>query len=83
MHPRKILVSENLLTLTLFKVGFFVAAYGWEGRGGGKKPTLFPKICHTYPRMMKLGTVIPYLKMIKKIDESRDTRLVFCKEIKI
>ena len=21
-----------------------------------------PKICHTYPTMMKLGTVIPYLK---------------------
>ena len=25
------------------------------------------KICHTYPTMMKLGTVIPYLKKIKNI----------------
>ena len=42
---------------------------GW---GGGKKAPL-PKICHTYPTMMKLGTVIPYLKKIQKIYESRDT----------
>ena len=33
----------------------------------------FPKICHTYPAMMKLGTVIPYLKKIQKIYESHDT----------
>ena len=25
-----------------------------------------PKICHTYPTMMKLGTVIPYLKKFQK-----------------
>ena len=29
---------------------------GWGGGGG--KATL-PIICHTYPTMMKLGTVIP------------------------
>ena len=34
-----------------------------------------PKICRTYPTMMKLGTVIPYLKKIQKIYESRDTPL--------
>ena len=45
--------------------------------GGGKKAPL-PKICHTYPIMMKLGTVIPYLKKIKKIHESRDTPPDFC-----
>ena len=38
-----------------------------------KGPPL-PKICHKYPTMMKLGTVIPYLKKIQKIYESRDTR---------
>ena len=27
----------------------------------GKK-TPFPKICHTYPTMMKLGTILAYLK---------------------
>ena len=39
-------------------MGFFGAAHG---RGGGQKAPL-PKICHTFPTMMKLGTVIPYLK---------------------
>ena len=34
-----------------------------------------PKICLTYPTMMKLGTVIPYLKKIQKIYESHDTFL--------
>ena len=36
-----------------------------------------PKICHKYPTMMKLGTVIRYLKKIQKIYESRDTLLEF------
>ena len=35
----------------------------WDGVGQ-KGP--FPKICHTYPQLMKLGTVILYLKKIKK-----------------
>ena len=56
-------------------MGFFGAAHGWSG--GGKKPPL-PKICHTYPTMMKLGTVIPYPKEIQKIYESRDAPLEFC-----
>ena len=55
-------------------MGFFGAAHGW--RGGKKAP--LPKICHTYPTMMKLGTVIPYLKKIEKLYESRDTPLEFC-----
>ena len=33
---------------------------GWAGRGS-KKPPL-PKICLTYPTIMELATVIPYLK---------------------
>ena len=41
--------------------GFFGAAHGWGGGGGGGN-TPIPKICDTYPTMMKLGTVIPYLK---------------------
>ena len=36
------------------------------------------KICHTYPTMMKLGTVIPYLRKIQKIYKSRDISLEFC-----
>ena len=39
----------------------------------GAKKTSLPRICHTYPTMMKLGTVTPYLKKIQKIYESRDT----------
>ena len=57
--------------LTLFRMGFSGAAHGWEG------PPL-PKICHTCPTMMKLGTVIPYLKKIQKIYESRDIPREFC-----
>ena len=53
---------------------FFGATHGW----GGKKALTLPKICHTYPAMMKLGTVKPYLKKIRKIYESRDIPLEFC-----
>ena len=35
-----------------------------DGGGGGGKKAPLPKICHTYPTMMKLGTVTPYLKKI-------------------
>ena len=55
-------------------MGIFGAAHGW---GGDKKAPL-PKICHTYPTTMKLGTVIPYLKKFRKIYESRETHPKFC-----
>ena len=42
--------------------------------GGPKRPPIL-KICHTYPTMMKLGTVILYLKVIQKLYQSRDTAL--------
>ena len=42
-------------------------------RGGQKDP--LSKICHTYPAMIKLDMVIPYLKKIQNIYESRDTPL--------
>ena len=64
-----------MVSLTLFRMGFFGAAHGWGG--GGKKGPL-PKICHTFPAVMKLGTVIPYPKKIQKIYELRDTPLEFC-----
>ena len=51
-------------------MGIFGAAHGLGG-GGAKRPH-FPKVCHTYPTMMKLGFVIPYLKYIQKKCESRD-----------
>ena len=52
-------------------MGIFGAAH-WLGRGQ-KAPPLLPKICHIYPTMMKLGTLIAYLKKIQKLYESRDT----------
>ena len=40
---------------------------------GQKDPPPLPKICHTYPTMMKrYCTVITYLRKIQKIYESRD-----------
>ena len=60
----------------LFRMGFFGAAHGW---GAVKAP--LPKICHTYPTVMKLGTVIPYPKKIqkkKKKNESYETPFEFC-----
>ena len=50
-------------------MGLIGAAHGCEG---AKKASL-PKISHTYPTIIKLGTVIPYLKEIKEMYESRDT----------
>ena len=49
--------------LTLFRMGIYGAVHGWSE---AKKAPL-PNICHTFPAMMKLGTVIPYLKKIHKI----------------
>ena len=60
--------------LTLFWMGLFRAAHGW---GGQKRPPI-PKICHTYPTIMKLGIIIPYLRKTQKIYESRDTPFEFC-----
>ena len=55
-------------------MGFFGAAHGW----GGFLAAL-PKIRHTYPTMMELGTVIPYLRKIQKMYKSRDTYLDSCR----
>ena len=51
---------------------------GCTQMGGGVFLAPLPKTCHTYPTMMKLGTVIPYLGKIQKIYKSRDTSLEFC-----
>ena len=63
-------------------MGLFGAAHGWGGGGGGraKKPVPPPvsKICHTYPTIMKLGTVIPYTKKMQRMHKLRDTFLSFC-----
>ena len=54
-------------------MGLFGADQGW-----GTKRSLLPKICHTYPAMMRLGTLTPYLKKIKKIYKSCHRLREFC-----
>ena len=39
--------------LTLFRMGLFGVAHRW----GCQKDSPIPKVCVTYPTMMKLGTV--------------------------
>ena len=47
-------------------MGGFGAAHGCGGGGGAKKfPS--PKICHTYPTMMKIGTQRRFKKYIKYV----------------
>ena len=72
--------STKVSCLTLYKQSLNPIQDGpFRGcsRMGSKRPPN-RKICHTYPTMMKLGTVIPYLKRIQKIYESCDTSLEFC-----
>ena len=60
---RKVLPLYFDLLLTLFRLGIFVTA---QRLGGVGKKASLPKICHTDPTLIKLGTVIPYLKKIEK-----------------
>ena len=54
-------VERSDSVLILFRMGFFGTAHEW-----GVKKAPHPKICHTYPTLMKLGTVVPCLKKIQK-----------------
>ena len=47
-------------------------------RNGGAKSLPLSKISHTYPTLMKLELVIPYLKKIQKTHKSCDTPIGFC-----
>ena len=73
-NQRKLVTSGAIFTVNPVQDGPF---RGCSWMGGGKKAPL-PKICHTYPTMMKPGTFIPYLKKIQKICKSHDTPLEFC-----
>ena len=61
--------------LTLFARAFSGLLTDGEGI---KSPPPLCNICHTYPTLMKPGTVIPYVKTMQKIDKSRGTPLAFC-----
>ena len=67
------MLTELKILLNLLRIGIFEAA-----QGGVEQKGSLPKICHTYLTVMKLGTVIPYLKKTQKIYESRDTPLDLC-----
>lgn len=58
----------------LLRMGVFRAAHGIRS----KKPPTLPKIFHSHPTVIKIGTVIPYLKRIQEIYKSRDRPLDFC-----
>ena len=61
------------VSLTLLIICLFGTAHGW----GDQKDTPLLIICHIYPLVMKLGTVIPYLRKIKNIYKSCHTILDF------
>ena len=63
------LKKEIMKEVNPIQDGLFQACSRMEGAEKGP----LPKICHTYPILMKLGTVTPYLKNIQKIYESCDT----------
>ena len=67
---------QCLLTGNPIQDGLFRgSAHGWEGGQTGP-PSLFN--CRTYPTMMKLDTVLPYLKKVLKKYKTCDTPLEFC-----
>ena len=54
------------------------AAHGWWWWWGQKGPYNLSKIGQTYPKMMKLGTVISYLRNTEKAYKPSDISLYFC-----
>ena len=56
--------SSIISILTLFRMVLFWVAHGWRE---GSKKTPFPKMCHTYISIIIIGTVMPYLKKIRKV----------------
>ena len=51
----------------------------WDCSSTGRSQKApLPKICHTYPTMTKVDTVIPCLKKNQKPYKSRDTLLELC-----
>ena len=57
----------------------FGTTRGMEG-GGGAKRALLPNICHTYPTVMKLGTVIVHVNHVTNPFISADIS-IFSSEI--
>ena len=78
-HPDYSLNDNMIVNINPIQDGLFRGCSRMRGEGEEQKvPTsLYNTICHTYPTLMKLDTVIPYLKMIQKTHRSRDKSLAF------
>ena len=74
--PMQFRKESQLHNLNPIQDGLFRGCSPMGRRGGFLAP--LPKIPHTYPTMMKLGTIVPYLRKIQKMYKSRDTTLEFC-----
>ena len=61
--------AATISALILFRMDPFGHAHRWKGN----QKALLPAICHTYPTMMKLGTVVPYLNESQKYINARQT----------
>ena len=72
--------------LTFVRMGLFCTAHKWGGVKSTHPPppsSLFHKVCHTYPTMMKLGKVTSYLKKIKWICINQATHPLISADISI
>ena len=65
-----------MLFILPYWIDLFGTPHGWGGGGAKKLPSL--KSVTTYPTVMKLSTVKPYLKKIQIICQSRYATLEFC-----
>ena len=67
----------DMQLLTLFRMGLFGATQMVVEALVDVKILLLPQICHTYPTVMKMGTLISYLKRLSNICEYCDALLEF------
>ena len=67
----------DMQLLTLFRMGLFGATQMVVEVLVDAKILLLPQICHTYPTMTKMGTLISYLKRLPNICEYCDALLEF------
>ena len=62
MWPNRQFPAESVT----FTKNIFNSIHDGLLKDGGPKSFFLPKIIHTYPTMMKLGTIKSYLKKIQK-----------------
>ena len=75
----RIVIYPKKITCTYFNRIHDKPFWG-SSRIGGREVVekgRLPRICRTCPTLLKLTTVIPFLKKIQKINQLRDTTLQF------